>query len=328
MPRLYLDDYPLTPEASDCSVPPWAIPTGPGLLPGAREGEGIGAEEGAGRQCQKSRKVGVMGDQEDVIRHYETIREEDRMSSGLGQLELVRTQEILQRHLPRPPARVLDVGGGTGVHASWLAEGGYDVHVIDLTPHHVERIQNDLGLARVTAEVGDARHLAVADQSVDVALILGPMYHLTDHDDRQQALREALRVVVPGGLVAVAAISRFASLFDGLARGFLFDPDFRKIVERDLADGQHRNPDDHPHWFTTAFFHDPEQLRGELEVAGLNVIELVGLEGLAGWLGHLGEKWDSEDGRETILYAARAVESEPSVLGLSGHLLAIGRAPS
>jgi SAM-dependent methyltransferase len=153
------------------------------------------------------------------------------------------------------------------------------------------------------------------------------MYHLTDHDDRQQSLREALRVVRPGGLVAVAAISRFASLFDGLARGFLFDSDFKKIVERDLAEGQHRNPNDRPHWFTTAFLHDPEQFRGELEGAGLNVIELVGLEGLAGWLGHLGEKWQAEDGRETILYAARAVESEPSVLGLSGHLLAIGRGP-
>lgn len=280
------------------------------------------------RQCKKSRKVGIMGEYEDVIRHYETIREENRISSGLGQLELVRTQEVLRRHLPRPPARVLDVGGGTGVHASWLAEDDYDVHVIDLTPRHVERIRNDLGSAGVTAEIGDARRLAVADHSVDVALMFGPMYHLTDDDDRRQALREAVRVTVPGGLVAVAAISRFASLFDGLARGFLFDADFRKIVDRDLAEGQHRNPNDRPHWFTTAFFHDPEQLRGEFEEAGLDVIELVGVEGLAGWLGHLGEKWDSEDGREVILYAARAVESEPSVLGLSGHLLAIGRAPS
>lgn len=269
-----------------------------------------------------------MGEYEDVIGHYETIREEDRISAGLGQLELVRTQEVLRRHLPRPPTRVLDIGGGTGVHASWLAQDGYDVHVIDLTPRHVEKIQNGLGSNGVTAGVGDARQLAVADQSVDVALMFGPMYHLTDHDDRQQALREAVRVIVPGGLIAVAAISRFASLFDGLARGFLFDADFRKIVERDLAEGQHRNPNDRPHWFTTAYFHDPEQLRGELEEADLNVIELVGVEGLAGWLGHLGEKWDSEDGRETILYTARVVESEPSVLGLSGHLLAIGRAPS
>jgi len=84
--------------------------------------------------------------------------------------------------------------------------------------------------------------------------------------------------------VAVAAVNRFASLFDGLARGFLFDPEFRGIVDQDLADGQHRNPDDRPHWFTTAYFHHPEELRTELEGVGLAVLDLVGVEGLAdGW---------------------------------------------
>jgi ubiquinone/menaquinone biosynthesis C-methylase UbiE len=266
-----------------------------------------------------------VGEDEAISEHYEAIREEDRISSGLGQVELLRTQEVLRRHLPPPPAYVLDVGGGTGVHASWLAQSGYTVHVVDLTPRHVERVKHDLGVAGVTAEVGDARRLNAADDSADVVLLFGPLYHLTDHHDRQQALREAIRVARAGGLIAVAAISRFASLFDGLARGFLFDPDFRQIVQRDLAEGQHRNPDNRPHWFTTAFMHDPEQLRQELEEAGLNVIELVGLEGLAGWLGHLGDEWDTEAGRETILYSARAIESDPSVLGLSAHLLAVAR---
>jgi hypothetical protein len=153
------------------------------------------------------------------------------------------------------------------------------------------------------------------------------MYHLTAAEDRQQALRETARAVRPGGLIAVAAINRFASLFDGLARGFLFDAEFRKIVERDLAEGQHRNPDNRPHWFTTAYFHEPEHLRDELEGVDLEVIELVGLEGLAGWLRNLEEKWETDVGRESILYAARTIESIPSLLGLSGHLLAIARAP-
>ncbi len=278
-------------------------------------------------QIRRSPIVSEVGEQEDVTRHYEAIREEDRISSGLGQLELVRTQEVLRRHLPPPPARILDVGGGTGIHASWLAQDGYLVHVIDLTPSHVEKIRLELGAAGVTAEVGDARHLNVPDGNVDVVLELGPMYHLTDRDDRQGALQEAIRVVRPGGLVAVAAINRFASLLDGLARGFIFDSDFRSIVDRDLAEGQHRNPGDRPHWFTTAFFHHPEQLRNELEMAGLNVTELVGLEGLGGWLGNLREEWETEAGKAVILYAARAIESEPSLLGLSGHLLAIARTP-
>jgi ubiquinone/menaquinone biosynthesis C-methylase UbiE len=274
-----------------------------------------------------SRIVALMSERHEVIGHYEGIREEDRISSGLGQLELLRVQEVLLRHLPAPPARVLDVGGGTGIHASWLAERGDIVHVIDLTPRHVERVRSELGGLGVTAEEGDARTLNVPENSFDVVLVFGPMYHLTTIEDRQLALREAVRAGRPGGLIAVGAINRFASLFDGLARGFLFDADFRKIVERDLAEGQHRNPDNRPHWFTTAYLHEPEQLRGELEGVGLDVVELVGLEGLAAWLNNLGEQWETDDGRESILFAARTIESTPSLLGLSAHLLAIARAP-
>jgi hypothetical protein len=133
--------------------------------------------------------------------------------------------------------------------------------------------------------------------------------------------------VRPGGHIFAAAISRFASLFDGLARGFLFDPAFRRIVERDLQDGQHRNPTDTPHWFTTAYFHHPTELREEAESAGLEVLEVIGVEGLAGWVSQLGERWASPEDKETILFSARAVESEPSLLGLSAHLIAVTRRP-
>lgn len=269
-----------------------------------------------------------MDDTEAVLRHYRDIGEETRITTGLGRLELVRTQEVLRRHLPPPPARVLDVGGGTGVHAAWLADDGYVVHVVDLAPHHVEKVRTDLGPSDVTAEVGDARHLDVPDGSCDVVLLLGPLYHLTERTDRILALGEARRVARPGGVVAVAAVNRFASLFDGLARGFLLEPEFRRIVERDVVDGQHRNPHDRPQWFTTAFLHHPDGLHRELEDAGLTVLDLVGVEGLAGWLPHLARAWETSAGRDMILFAARRVESEPALLGLSPHLLAVTRAPA
>ena len=262
-----------------------------------------------------------------VVGHYETIPEHPRITEGFGQLELVRTQEVLHRHLPPPPARVFDIGGGTGAHAEWLAAEGYDVHVVDVTPRHVEDVRTRLAGRGVTAEVGDARSLTADDDAVDVALLLGPLYHLTSRDDRLRALTEAKRVVKRGGVVAVAAVSRFASLLDGLSREFLFEPAFRKIVERDLAEGQHRNPDKRPHWFTTAYFHHPDELRDEIEHCGLAVLDLVGVEGLAGWLPHLAPSWEDEERREAIVFAARAVEAEPTLLGLSAHLLAVASVP-
>ena len=104
--------------------------------------------------------VAMMEDDLDVVvRHYESRREQDRLKGGLAELELVRTQEILRRHLPPPPRRIVDVGGATGVHAAWLLDDGYDVHLIDIAPSHVERARTELGERGLTAEVGDARRL-------------------------------------------------------------------------------------------------------------------------------------------------------------------------
>lgn len=264
---------------------------------------------------------------EAVISHYEAMREEDRLCQGIGRIELARTQEVLRRHLPPPPAQVLDVGGGTGVHAAWLAADGYRVHLVDLSPRHVDKANAELASLGVVAELGDARNLAVGDDSYDVVLLLGPLYHLTERKDRSRALQEAARVVRPEGMVAVAAISRFASLFDGLSREFLFDPDFRPIVARDLAEGQHRNPDRRPNWWTTAFFHRPDQLREEVDEAGFVVKELVGLEGLAAWLPHMASRCDEPSDRETILWSARAIESEHELAALSAHLLLVANRP-
>lgn len=267
---------------------------------------------------------------DEIVEHYEReIDEGQRISRGLGQLELLRTREVVRRHLPPAPRRVLDVGGGTGVHAAWLAADGHHVHLIDRVPRHADRARRlTPGPGRVTVSVGDARDLPAARASVDAVLLLGPLYHLTERADRVRALREAARVVRPGGVVVAAAISRFASLFDGLAREFLFDPEFCPIVERDLREGQHRNPRRRPHWFTTAFFHHPEELRAEVADAGLEVLELVGVEGLAGSLPRLDRRWQDPRDREVILWSARVVEAEPSLLGLSAHLLVVARPAS
>jgi SAM-dependent methyltransferase len=261
----------------------------------------------------------------EIVRHYESIDEGRRITEGLGQLELLRTREVLSRYLPTHPSSILDIGGATGVHALWLASQGHRVHIVDLMAHHVDAAARDDATGRITAEVGDARQLPVADGTFDAALLLGPLYHLTESQDRLRAWAEATRAVRGGGYIFAAAISRFASLFDGLARGFLFDPAFREIVERDVRDGQHRNPDDVPHWFTTAYFHQPEELRQEAVATGLEVAAVLGVEGLAGWLPQLGERWATPEGREAILFAARQIESEPSLIGLSAHLIAVAR---
>ena len=259
----------------------------------------------------------------EIRAYYETGVERDRLMEGYSRIEYERTKELLERHLPPAPARVLDVGGGPGAYAKRLADAGYDVRLVDASPLHVRQALERAG-GRFTAVEGDARSLDEADASYDAVLLLGPLYHLTERDDRLRALLEARRVLRPEGVVAAAAISRFASVLDGLYAGYLSDPGFWPIVERDLADGQHRSPPGADEsYFTTAFFHRPEEFAAEVEEAGFVVEAVFGVEG-PGWL--LADRWDDAVARQNILRAARVLETEPTVLGTSAHLLAIARA--
>lgn len=259
-------------------------------------------------------------------RHYVPGLEAARLvAEGVARLELVRTLELLERFLPLPPRDVLDVGGGPGTYAARLAREGHHVVLLDLLPTHVDEARAAAAAQPghpFEADVGDARRLDRPNQSYDAVLLMGPLYHLTERDDRLSALREAHRVLRPDGRLVAVGISRFASLFDGLTRRRLGEAVFRRVVERDLRDGQHRSPDlDRPEWFTTAFLHRPDELRAEVEEAGFDVDAVLGIEG-PGWL--IEDRWADPEEREHMLYAARAVEAEPSLAGLSAHILVAG----
>lgn len=227
--------------------------------------------------------------QPEVRAYYDQGQEDARLQHGVGLLELLRTRDLIRRVLPSPPADILDVGGWTGVHARWLAQDGYRVHVVDPVPLHVEQAAS---LPGVTASTGDARDLDAATAAYDAVLLLGPLYHLTERSDLVQALREAARVVQRGGVVMAAAISRFASLHDGITRGLVADPRFVAMMRRDLIDGQHRNDADVPGWFTTAYLHHPDELLTEIRDAGLDLDRIAGVEGAAWLMPNLDETLD------------------------------------
>ena len=225
-----------------------------------------------------------------LLSHYGTGVERARLEGGGSRIEFARTKELLERYLPPAPARVLDVGGGPGAYAGWLAKNGYTVHLIDPVPLHVELAASLAAGSEpgFTTALGDARSLEEPDASYDAVLLLGPLYHLVNRDERVRALAEARRVARPGGVVAAAAISRFASLLDGFRSGYLGSPIFDSIVERDLRDGQHRNPGEETEFFTTAYLHRPDELEDEVRDADMEVAgssESKGRDGCSGSCG-------------------------------------------
>ena len=262
-------------------------------------------------------------------RHYGSGVERNRLqSSGSNSLEFYRTKEIVGRFLPKRSTTILDIGGGPGRYSFWLASKGHKVHLVDIIPLHVRQAKerqrrSKAHLASIT--LGDARDLDFEDRTADIVLLFGPLYHLVQKRERAKALAEANRVLRPGGLLFAAAISKFTSALDGSNNGFIRDPAFMRIIKQDLKNGQHRNPRNVPEYFTTGFFHHPEELEKEIDQAGFKTVRVYALTGFAWLLHRLRQYWTAPVLRKRLLSILRELELEPSMMGVSDHLLATGK---
>jgi ubiquinone/menaquinone biosynthesis C-methylase UbiE len=263
---------------------------------------------------------------EAIQRYYGLGQEQNRLLAPAGHLERLRTQDILSRHLPRPPAVICDVGGAAGIYAFPLSERGYRVHLIDPVALHIQQARTHSaksGMSLESIAQGDARAIDMPAGVADAMLLLGPLYHLVEPADRQAALKEAHRILKPGGLIFAAAISRYASLIDGLSTGFFADERFRQIVKKDLSSGQHRNPTDSADYFTTAYFHRPDELHAEIRDADFHDIEILGIEGPAWGAAAFRSALADVAQRATLIEMLAEIENEPSIVGASAHLIAV-----
>lgn len=266
---------------------------------------------------------------DEILSFYRQSQESKRLTiDPRGQLEFMRTQEVIRRYLPTPPAVVLDIGGGSGPYACWLAREGYEVHLVDPVDLHVEQAgeasskQSEYPIASIS--LGDARSLRFSSMSADAVLLLGPLYHLVDETERMLALSEAYRVLRNDGILFAAGISRFASLLDCFFQDRLSDSAFRDIVQDDLETGYHRNPTDNLAYCTDAYFHRPEELRYELVKAGFQHQATLAVEGPTWIFESFKNSWTDSDHRDIVLDLIQKVEAEPSIIGVSAHILLIG----
>jgi SAM-dependent methyltransferase len=267
----------------------------------------------------------------EIMDYYATGRELDRLARGIGPLELARTKELVACFFPPPPAVVFDIGGGPGVYSCWLAREGYEVHLVDAMPLHIEEARRASAAQPAwpvaTLEVGDARALPWPDACADGVLLHGPLYHLTSRQDRLAAIRESARVLRPGGVLLAVAITSHASTLVGLVKWWLHDADYFEMCRRELTEGLHLQPPNWPGLFTTAYFHRPGELEAELVKAGLRHEATLAVQG-PGWLvPEFEEKWQDEQARETILRIVRLMEADAGALGTSPHLMAVARKP-
>ena len=173
----------------------------------------------------------------DILRmltdYYSGYDEEGRLLSRHGSVEFLTTMRYIERYL-NPGMRIFEIGAATGRYSHALARKGYTVDAVELVQHNIDIFkQNTTPEECVTIRQGDARNLSdFRDNTYDITLLLGPMYHLFTREDQLRALGEAIRVTRPGGLVFAAYCSNEATMVQYFfGRGMLREEKYKKLVD-------------------------------------------------------------------------------------------------
>ena len=168
-----------------------------------------------------------------LTQFYENYDEEGRLLSRHGSVEFLTTMRYIDRYL-RPGMRILEVGAATGRYSHTLARRGFRVDAVELVQHNVD-IFNSLTQPgeEITIRQGDARDLSCFDdETYDIVLLLGPMYHLFTEEDQRKALTESLRVLKRGGVLFAAYCGNDATMVNYcFGREMLKEEHYRRLVD-------------------------------------------------------------------------------------------------
>lgn len=277
----------------------------------------------------------AMSDTTDRVRRYYSPnpgKEWERLESlDTGPIEFELTTRRLREHLA-PASHVLDIGGGPGRYALWLAMEGHQVTLADLVPALLDEARTRIEAAGVAWNVQGLAAADVCDLGrwprgrFEAVLCLGPFYHLPAPDRRAQAASELARVLKPGGVLFVAFMPRLGFFKRSIATPeewkHLRDPEF---VARLANDGAFLN--DNPGRFDAGYGAWPKEIAPFFESFGFETVSLLAAESFAPAVSEqlAGMARDDPETYAATLDLLEAHAADPSILGAANHLLYIGR---
>lgn len=267
---------------------------------------------------------------ENILKYYDKFDEWGRLDRE--PIEFLVNLHYKKKHLPTH-GHVLDNGAGPGKYAMELAKQGFKVSLTDLSPRLVEIASEkakELNLFEQfkVIEAADARNLYMfEDEQFDASLMLGPLYHLQDEEGRNQAVQELFRVTKSDGVVFAAFMTRTRHLATSLLHPHLWKPnDNIYEITQFIETGIFNHSDEGR--FTGAYYFNIDDIKPFMESHGFRTIDLIASSSIAGslqseqfgyWLSR------GEDEFKAVMELLYAEAANPHILGLSSHLLYIGR---
>jgi ubiquinone/menaquinone biosynthesis C-methylase UbiE len=259
----------------------------------------------------------------EITAFYTEASEAHRLEMGLGPLEFERNKQLIQHYLPKKKSVVLDVGGGPGVYAEWLTEKKHEVYLIDPVEKHIQEAtkRSNKLKNKFTPLLGEARNLNFPDRFADVVILHGPLYHLQKKSERLDCLKEAKRVLKPGGIVLGFAINYTASTMVAMIQGVLYQQPFFDMCTQELKNGIHQAPKHMPGILPKAFYHKQEELKEEFETVTFKYLDTHAVEGMV-WLDKDYFKSRSDAAKNKKMMELLAMtETDKNLLSFSPHMM-------
>ena len=254
---------------------------------------------------------------------YNKASEETRLEKGMGIFEFERIKELIQQHISKPNSTIIDVGGGTGKYSEWLAKNGHKVQLIEPVLKHIKladkrakKLKNPFSVTK-----GIAQKLPYQNESADLVILHGPLYHLQKKEDRIAAILEAKRVLKKDGIILGFAINATASTVVGLMNGMIHANSFFEMCKQELTTGIHNAPKDFPFLLADAYYHKPQQLKEEFLEQDLMFINLFAVEGMI-WLDneYFANMLDKKKSK-TLKALQKITQNDEYLLPFSPHMM-------
>lgn len=260
-----------------------------------------------------------MNAQEYVKKHYENYDEDGRLLSKHGMVEYITTMKYIEKYL-KPGMRILEIGAATGRYSHALARKGYHVDAVELVEHNIEIFRRNTKKGEnVTITQGNAVDLSeFKNDTYDITLLLGPMYHLFNQEDKLKALSEAIRVTKKGGIIFVAYCMGDPCIINfGFIQGEIFD-----LIEKSMINTKTFDTLSNPcNIFELCRKEDIDELRQQFSVTQLHFVSTDGLIEL------ISDTIDRMNDRifEMYLKYHLAICERQDMVGYSSHTLDIFR---
>jgi 2-polyprenyl-3-methyl-5-hydroxy-6-metoxy-1,4-benzoquinol methylase len=256
---------------------------------------------------------------ESVIDYYsESYNEASRHRvDAFGVIQEIRTKELLVNYLGMGKKSILDVGGATGVYSFYLADLGHDVSLLDIVPKHINYVKEENNKTKNKLKniyLGDARSLEINDK-YDLIIVHGPLYHITDRDERISVLSRMKDLLNDNGKILGFAINRYAGYFYGVRSGNILDDDYKNVVLNEINTGFRYIE---PGWY----FHRPSELISEFIDAGLKVIDTKSVTSQIWMLPDIEKKIPNPKFLKEIIDLAQRTENE---IEIGQDILCVGK---